>query len=149
MGLIHALADVLAPGERLRFEIERTADGLVLLVQPYLATAAQDPDAATDAARLRAALAMPLRVQGGIAELDAGFPELLATYASQRQDVGRTLGVLEALKEAGKAGARLAGDKEKDGGPTRAGEALAAPEAPAPVAAPQLDGSGTGTGSLF
>lgn len=106
MALFEQLAGVLTAGERLRFEIARNPDGgLTLLVQPLLTKPVENLEG--DAASLRAALAMPLRITGSVAELDAQLPALLATYGERRRDVELKVTTLDALKEAGKAGARL------------------------------------------
>ena len=106
MALFEQLAGVLTAGERLRFEIARNPDGgLTLLVQPLLTKPVENLEG--DTAPLRAALAMPLRITGTVAELDAQLPALLATYGERRRDVEMKVTALEALKEAGKAGARL------------------------------------------
>ena len=106
MALFEQLAGVLTAGERLRFEIARNPDGgLTLLVQPLLTKPVENLDG--DTAPLRAALAMPLRITGSVAELDARLPALLATFGERRRDVEMKVTALEALKDAGKAGARL------------------------------------------
>ncbi|WP_020504313.1 PRTRC system protein E [Lamprocystis purpurea] len=113
MGLIEQLAGVLGDGERLRFELARNGDGgLTVMVQPLLAKPLND--LAGDTAALRAALAMPLRITGTTADLDARLPALLVTYGERRHDVGGKVAALDALREAGKAGARLADQVEKD-----------------------------------
>jgi PRTRC genetic system protein E len=106
MALLEQLTGVLTAGERLRFEVARHPDGgLTLLVQPFLTKPVENLEG--DAAALRAALAMPLRITGTVAELDARLPALLATYGERRRDVEMKVTALDALKEAGKAGARL------------------------------------------
>ncbi len=128
MALFEQLAGVLTAGERLRFEIARNPDGgLTLLVQPLLTKPVENLEG--DAAALRAALAMPLRITGSVVELDARLPALLATYGERRRDVEMKVTALEALKEAGKAGARLV---EQGTQPP----VVAAPLAPAPISAP-------------
>ncbi|WP_295390957.1 PRTRC system protein E [uncultured Thiodictyon sp.] len=128
MALFEQLAGVLTAGERLRFEIARNPDGgLTLLVLPLLTKPVENLDG--DTAPLRAALAMPLRITGSVAELDARLPGMLATYGERRRDVEMKVTALEALKDAGKAGARLV---------ERGSQApvAAAPLAPAPTTAP-------------
>ena len=106
MALFEQLAGVLTAGERLRFEFARNGDnGLTILVQPLLTKPVENLE--DDTAPLRAALAMPLRITGSVVELDARLPALLATYGERRRDVEMKVTALEALKEAGKAGARL------------------------------------------
>jgi PRTRC genetic system protein E len=153
MSLFAQLTAILGPDERLRFDLARNKDGqLTVLVQPYLAQPIEHLEG--DAARLRAALAMPLRVSGTAAELDAGMPALLAEFADRRRTVGGQVAALDALKEAGKTGARLQAEKAATPAPsvpaTQAATALpaqvsppvtpAVPAAPAPVVNP---------GSLF
>ena len=130
MDLFEQLVGVLTAGERLRFEIARNPDGgLTLLVQPLLIRPVENLEG--DAAPLRAALAMPLRITGSVAELDARLPAMLATYGERRRDVETKVTALEALKEAGKAGARLVeqGTKAAAGGSV-------APVDPAPTSVP-------------
>ncbi|WP_295454955.1 PRTRC system protein E [uncultured Thiodictyon sp.] len=128
MALFEQLAGVLTAGERLRFEIARNPDGgLTLLVQPLLTKPVENLDG--DTAPLRAALAMPLRITGSVAELDARLPALLATFGERRRDVEMKVTALEALKDAGKAGARLV----EQG---RQAPVAAAPLDPIPAAVP-------------
>ncbi|AUB85141.1 PRTRC system protein E [Candidatus Thiodictyon syntrophicum] len=137
MDLFEQLVGVLTAGERLRFEIARNPDGgLTLLVQPLLIRPVENLEG--DAAPLRAALAMPLRITGSIAELDARLPALLATYGERRRDVEMKVTSLEALKEAGKAGARLLeqGTKAAAGTSAVAAAPLDPTPTPTPVPAP-------------
>jgi len=128
MALFEHLAGVLTAGERLRFEIARNPDGgLTVLVQPLLITPVEH--LAGDTASLRAALAMPLRITGSVADLDTQLPAMLATYGERRQDVAMKVTALETLKEAGKAGARLVATGTQ-------GAAVAAPLDPTPTSVP-------------
>jgi len=133
MALFEHLAGVLTAGERLRFEIARNPDGgLTVLVQPLLITPVEHLEG--DTASLRAALAMPLRITGSVADLDTQLPALLVTYGERRQDVAMKVTALETLKEAGKAGARLVatGTQAAAGG----GALAAAPVDPTPTSVP-------------
>ncbi|WP_020503580.1 PRTRC system protein E [Lamprocystis purpurea] len=132
MALFEHLAGVLTAGERLRFEIARNPDGgLTVLVQPLMITPVEH--LAGDTASLRAALAMPLRITGSVAELDARLPAMLVTYGERRQDVAMKVTALETLKEAGKAGARLVEQGKQAAG---ASAVAAAPLDPTPTSVP-------------
>ena len=131
MSMIAQLAAALLPGERLRFDLARDGEHLTLMIQPTLPRAVDDTDSSI--ACLRAALAMPLRIVGTPAELDAELPALLAAYGARRADVAGKSAALDSLKEAAKTGARLV---DAAGKPGR--NATAAPAAPAetPAVAP-------------
>jgi PRTRC genetic system protein E len=135
MGLIEQLTGVLSDGERLRFELARNGDGgVTVMVLPLLTKPLDDLEG--DTAALRAALAMPLRITGTTADLDARLPALLVTYGERRHDVTAKVAALDALKEAGKAGARLAdqagtGARRKDMGAGAPVAALATVPTPA------------------
>lgn len=140
MGMIEELADVLGADERLRFEIQRTRDGkLVIVVQPYFGSPVEN--LGEDESPLRAALAMPLRVSGTVQALDTDFPRLLLEYASRRSEVADQITALDALKEAAKAGARIQNEQRESGSdkPQKVGKPEKQPEpipsAPAPSVA--------------
>jgi PRTRC genetic system protein E len=153
MSLFAQLSAVLGPDERLRFDLARGKDGqLTVLVQPYLAQPVENLEG--DAARLRAALAMSLRISGTADELDADLPALLGEFADRRRTVGGQVAALEALKEAGKTGARLQAEKAAAPAPsvpdTKAAAALPAQaQSPAAPTVPAAPGPVGNPGSLF
>lgn len=94
------LEQALLPGETVKFTIGRQADGLMLLLQPLRPKSADVPKEAEAA---RAALALPLRLAGPAADLDAAFEAKLQGYAQARHvlsDAYETL--VAALNEAAK-----------------------------------------------
>jgi PRTRC genetic system protein E len=134
MSMIAQLAAALLPGERLRFDLARDGEHLTLMIQPTLPRAVDDTDSSI--ACLRAALAMPLRIVGTPAELDAELPALLAAYGARRADVAGKSAALDSLKEAAKTGARLVDAAGKPGRNATAAPAETPAVAPAPATAP-------------
>ncbi|NCA71175.1 MAG: PRTRC system protein E [Sphingobacteriia bacterium] len=132
MSLIAQLSAALLPGERVRFDLARDGENFTLMVQPTLARAVDDID--SPSAGLRAALAMPLRVAGTAAELDAELPALLSAYGARRSDVAGKSAALESLKEAAKKGARLSAETPTPAATLPGSAAATVPVAPAPVA---------------
>jgi PRTRC genetic system protein E len=161
MPLLADLVRIIQPGEALGFEIQRTDDELVLLVQPRLKAPVADTATGDEAAQLRAALATPLRITGDAETLDAELPVKLREYAQARAALGEKVDALDALREAAKAADRLA-EKERQK-QAKAGKKPAAqsPSSAAdgdvqPQAAPAGEGAKTpplaeqgATGSLF
>jgi PRTRC genetic system protein E len=148
MGILRELTQALGTGERIAFHIERQGnDRVTILVQPLLAQGVEDTDA--DTAQMRAALAMPLRLTGPITDLDARLPDVLREFGSRRQTVHTALSALDALREAGKAGARLTevaqGHAAPKADPKPAADEATTSAAPGP--APQVPA--TNPGSLF
>lgn len=95
------LEQALLPGETVKFTIGRQPNGLLLLLQPLRAKSGDVPKEAEQA---RAALALPLRLAGPAADLDAAFEAKLQGYAQARQRLGDAYETLvAALNEAAKA----------------------------------------------
>jgi len=94
---------VLLDGESLKITLEKTKDGLSVLIQPVLTPI--DPDELEEhEAQLRANLAYPLTLKGTACELDDELPKLLTPYAQARQELASNINdVLDNLKEASKS----------------------------------------------
>lgn len=100
MSLIKTLSDVLGTAERVSLTLERTKDGIAVLVIPALKEA---PDNLPEnEQQIRAALATPLRVTGPVDEIDAQLLDLLVAYSTERGYVAADLDALAQLREAGK-----------------------------------------------
>ncbi len=96
--LFTRLASAMRPGEGLLFSLNAlTGDRIEVLVQPKLPEATDLPD---DAARIRAALAMPLRLTGTPAEVSDLFADHLQAFQTARADAADALGdLLQTLKQ--------------------------------------------------
>jgi PRTRC genetic system protein E len=95
------LERVLLPHESLKFTILRQPAGLVLLMQPHLNDKAANVP--KEAEQARAMLAVPLRLLGSAAQLDAAFAEQVGGYAAARADLRTGFdALLDAFKETTK-----------------------------------------------
>jgi PRTRC genetic system protein E len=117
MSLFTELAEILQGGEGLTFGIRRSGNDLVVLVQPGLKTPVTETDTPDDAAQLRAALAMPLRISGTPAMLDAELPAKLREYARARTSLAEQFDALDVLREARKGAERLANKAQSTSAP--------------------------------
>ena len=100
--LISLLSQVIRPKESVRFTVSKQSDGrLLLVVQPLLHKKAEDVP--KEAEQARAALAVPLRLVGVSADLDAHLAARLEGYCRARGELHDNFDALiEALKEASK-----------------------------------------------
>lgn len=81
--MFNIFEEMMLPGEKIVFTIERKNDKLAVLVQSQLNGKADDLTG--DLGSLRAAISMPLYVVASADELDKEFPEGLAEFASARE----------------------------------------------------------------
>ena len=97
--LIPRLASAMRPGEGLLFSVNALAgDRIELLLQPKLPEA---PDLPDDAAKIRAALALPLRLTGTPAEVGDLFLARLDQFQAARADAADAFGdLMQSLKQA-------------------------------------------------
>jgi PRTRC genetic system protein E len=99
--LFSTLEQAMLPNESLRFTISRQPKGLVLLLQPVLHKS--DEVVPKEAEQTRAVLAMPLRLSGSAADLDAAFAANLQGYGQARNELhDNYVSLLDALREASK-----------------------------------------------
>lgn len=100
--LISLLSQVIRPKESVRFTVSKQTDGrLLLVVQPRFRKHAEDVP--KEAEQARAALAVPLRLVGVPADLDAHLVARLEGYCRARGELSDNFDALiESLKEASK-----------------------------------------------
>jgi PRTRC genetic system protein E len=97
MNLFALLSGGLGAEERLRFDLSREDDRLVVLVQPILKAA--PPGLDDERQRLRVALAHPLWLTGTPEQLDRELATALAEYGAKRRDLCAVVADLDALDE--------------------------------------------------
>jgi PRTRC genetic system protein E len=146
LSLFATLERVLRPKERLRFTISRAESGFVVLLEPLLTAASGE--LAPEAAQARAALAMPLRMQGESAALDQDFTRRVCGYAEAHQRLGESVDeLIETLREARKqtqsatAKSRLSKPPAASGAASKEGPA--SPQPPTVAASPALGSPAT------
>jgi len=140
MSLIKTLSNVLGTAERVSLTLERTKDGIAVLVIPALKEA---PDNLPEnEQQIRAALATPLRVTGPVDEIDAQLLDLLVAYSTERGYVAADLDALAQLREAGKK-SQKALTKAKQSVPQAAVAASCGEEAEESEATPTVEVGGT------
>jgi PRTRC genetic system protein E len=156
--MLNEIVTMLSAGDRIQFEVARTAQGVRLTVTPLLA---DDPEKVPEEARAtRAALALPLVVSGATAAaVEEALAERFQGYAAARGELnGSYRSLLDTLREASKeaSGKALAKASGKAAGSRAATTVAATPsaetdeedeDAPAPAAvvapAPQAGDIGT------
>jgi PRTRC genetic system protein E len=101
--MLNEIVTTLSAGDRIQFEVARTAQGVRLTVTPLLG---DDPEKVPEEARAtRAALALPLVVTGETAEaVERALAERFQGYVAAREDVNTSYrSLLDTLREASKA----------------------------------------------
>lgn len=129
--MLNEIVTTLSAGDRIQFEVARTAQGVRLTVTPLLA---DDPEKVPEEARAtRAALALPLVVTGATAAaVEAALAERFQGYAAARGELnGSYRSLLDTLREANKeaSGKALAKAAGKTAGSKAATTVAAAPSA--------------------
>ena len=136
--LIPRLASAMRPGEGLLFSVNALAgDRIELLLQPKLP---ETPDLPDDAAKIRAALALPLRVTGTPAEVGDSFLARLDQFQAARAEAADAFGdLMQSLKqttgEARQKAAAAPAPKAPDDTPAEPSDEPPAAAAEAPPAA--------------
>jgi PRTRC genetic system protein E len=143
MQILKTLYQELREGERVQLVLERKPQGeTALAVIPLLNdTEKLVTENPTEETKLRAALTIPLSIQGSMDEIDTQMRTDLAAFLSSRSSVHDTLDTLNSLKEAAKHGkaavakqkAATTKDKAKEV-PTKKVENPTGCEAPPPPA---------------
>lgn len=129
--LFTQLHGVMLPNESIHFTLYHHPDGTLLLLQPALTMS--DDDLPNEIKQARAALAIPMRVIGSPAELDAHFAEKLAGWAEPRKELYDSLEVQrESVREAVKEVSVQSGQHRASAAKAKPGSVSPATPAPAP-----------------